>query len=148
MIKLVMERKLQNEKKILFFIYYLIHSFFSREQLRKKAEEDLKENINVIRRNLPAKKDGIAGYLSQTTQEIADQIAKNLVDRALELDRKRLVKKLNHPAVQNGAFSIFFIQLGAVHKLREHVWGGGGGYKMLTNTHVREGGISEMLTWA
>lgn len=66
----------------------------SREQLRKKAEEDLKENINVIRRNLPAKKDGIAGYLSQTTQEIADQIARNLVDRALELDRKRLVKKI------------------------------------------------------
>ena len=53
---------------------------------------------------MPAKKDGIAGYLSQTTQEIADQIAKNLVDRALELDRKRLVKKLNHPAAQNGAF--------------------------------------------
>ena len=68
--------------------------FFAREQLRKKAEEDLKENINVIRRNLPAKKDGIAGYLSQTTQEIADQIARNLVDRALELDRKRLVKKI------------------------------------------------------
>ena len=77
--------------------------------MRKKAEEDLKENINVIRRNLPAKKDGIAGYLSQTTQEIADQIAKNLVDRALELDRKRLVKKLNHPAAQNGAFLMFFI---------------------------------------
>jgi hypothetical protein len=37
--------------------------FFDREQLRKKAEEDLKENINVIRRNFPAKKDGIAGYL-------------------------------------------------------------------------------------
>ena len=31
--------------------------FFDREQLRKKAEEVLKENINVIRRNLPAKKD-------------------------------------------------------------------------------------------
>ena len=43
---------------------------------------------------MPAKKDGIAGYLSQTTQEIADQIARNLVDRALELDRKRLVKKI------------------------------------------------------
>ena len=67
---------------------------FYREQLRKKAEEDLEENINVIRRNLPAKKDGISGYLSQTTQEIADQIARNLVDRALELDRKRLVKKI------------------------------------------------------
>ena len=112
MIELVIERKLQNWKKILFFIGHLIQSyFFSREQLRKKAEEDLKENINVIRRNLPAKKDGIAGYLSQTTQEIADQIAKNLVDRALELDRKRLVKKLNHPAVQNGAFLMFFIYL-------------------------------------
>lgn len=73
---------------------FMILFFFDREQLRKKAEEDLKENINVIRRNLPAKKDGIAGYLSQTTQEIADQIARNLVDRALELDRKRLVKKI------------------------------------------------------
>ena len=52
------------------------------------------ENINVIRRNLPAKKDGIASYLSQTTQEIADQIARNLVDRAIELDRKRLVRKM------------------------------------------------------
>ena len=72
----------------------ILFFFFDREQPRKKAEEDLKENINVIRRNLPAKKDGIAGYLSQTTQEIADQIARNLVDRALELDRKRLGKKI------------------------------------------------------
>ena len=86
-----------NESRVFFnkeienLLFYL---FFDREQLRKKAEEDLKENINVIRRNLPAKKDGIAGYLSQTTQEIADQIARNLVDRALELDRKRLVKKI------------------------------------------------------
>ena len=40
---------------------------------------------------MPAKKDGISGYLSQTTQEIADQIARNLVDRALEIDRKKLV---------------------------------------------------------
>ena len=37
----------------------MILFFFDREQLRKKAEEDLKENINVIRRNLTGKKDGI-----------------------------------------------------------------------------------------
>ena len=67
---------------------------FSREQLRKKAQEDLNENINVIRRNLPTKKDGISSYLSQTTQDIADQIARNLVDRALELDRKQLARKI------------------------------------------------------
>ena len=67
----------------------------NREQLRKRAEEDLNENINVIRRNLPTKKGGISTYLNLTTQEIADQIAKSLVDRALELDRKKLVKKLS-----------------------------------------------------
>ena len=44
---------------------------------------------------MPIKKDGFASYLKQTTQEIADQIAKNLVDRALELDRKKLVNKLS-----------------------------------------------------
>ena len=33
--------------------------------------------------------------MNLTTQEIADQIAKSLVDRALELDRKKLVKKLS-----------------------------------------------------
>ena len=49
----------------------------------------------MIQKNLPIKKDGFASYLKQTTQEIADQIAKNLVDRALELDRKKLVKKLS-----------------------------------------------------
>ena len=70
--------------------------FYFREQLDKKAKEDFQDNINVIRRNLPAKKDGeISNYLSKTTQDIADQIARNLVDRALELDRKRLVKKLS-----------------------------------------------------
>ena len=66
-----------------------------REQLDKKAQEDLEENISLIKRNLPAKKDGqITSFLRQTTQDIADQIARNLVDRALELDRKRLVKKI------------------------------------------------------
>ena len=67
-----------------------------REQLDKKAKEDFRDNINVIRRNLPTKKDGEISslYLNKTTQDIADQIARNLVDRALELDRKRLVKKL------------------------------------------------------
>lgn len=44
---------------------------------------------------MPAKKNGsISTYLSQTTQEIADQIARNLVERALELDRKQLVRKI------------------------------------------------------
>ena len=66
-----------------------------REQLDKKAQEDLEENISLIKRNLPAQKDGqITSFLRQTTQDIADQIARNLVDRALELDRKRLVKKI------------------------------------------------------
>jgi hypothetical protein len=65
-----------------------------REQLRKQ-QEDYNDNLSVIRKNLPPlKKDGIAGYLNQTTQDIADQIAKNLVNRAMELDRRRLVKKL------------------------------------------------------
>ena len=67
-----------------------------REQLDKKAQEDLQENISVIKRNLPlAKKEGdLTLLLRQTTQDIADQIARNLVDRALELDRKRLVRKV------------------------------------------------------
>ena len=74
----------------------IFNLFYYREQLDKKAKEDFQDNINVIRRNLPAKKDGeISNYLSKTTQDIADQIARNLVDRALELDRKRLVKKLS-----------------------------------------------------
>lgn len=62
-------------------------------RLHFREQEDLTENINVIRRNLPAKKDGIASYLNQPTQEIADQIARTQVDKALEMDRKKLVKK-------------------------------------------------------
>ena len=73
-------------------------SFFvpKSEQLKKQEDaDDLNHNFKVIQKNLPIKKDGFASYLKQTTQEIADQIAKNLVDRALELDRKKLVKKLS-----------------------------------------------------
>ena len=55
----------------------------------------------MIQKNLPIKKDRFASYLKQTTQEIADQIAKNLVDRALELDRKKLVKKLSKGDADN-----------------------------------------------
>ena len=69
--------------------------FTNSEQLKKQEDDDLNHNFNVIRKNLPIKKDGFASYLKQTTQEIADQIAKNLVDRALELDRKKLVNKLS-----------------------------------------------------
>ena len=79
-------------------------SFFvpKSEQLKKQEDaDDLNHNFKVIQKNLPIKKDGFASYLKQTTQEIADQIAKNLVDRALELDRKKLVKKLSKGDADN-----------------------------------------------
>ena len=78
---------------------YKLSYFVCREQVRKKAEEDLNENIDVIRRNLPAKKDGIAGYLSQTTQEIADQIARHSA-----LSKNLIIKEWTSPYYASQVF--------------------------------------------
>ena len=60
--------------------------------------ESARKTRNLIKKNLPDT-CMLSQYLSRSAQEIADEIARNLVERALENDRRKLIQRQKDPSL-------------------------------------------------